>query len=184
MLRTDHWSWKPSGIFCRTNDERYIRLMSDNLQDCHPLQDVLKFLSIKVGRGRTTQDIALARAREIRLDFLLIQEKWWSSRTKIHPNFDLYLAFGGDDIRPRAATYIRKHLKRITAVQKYPDSPIGDYCWVEVNDLMSLNEPKTSHDPSAAQPLLDWTLTGKIVAIGDFNSVYWAWQPSASSFYR
>ncbi|KHJ33414.1 putative eka-like protein [Erysiphe necator] len=39
------------------------------------------------------------------------------------------------------------------------------------------------HDPTAVQPLLNWTPSEKTVAIGDFNSVYWAWQPSASSFY-
>ncbi|POS82638.1 hypothetical protein EPUL_004536, partial [Erysiphe pulchra] len=89
----------------------------------------------------------------------------------------------GENIRPRAATYVRKDPKRITSVQKHPPSPTGDYCWVEVNDIMFLNVYKAPHNPTAVQPLIRWTPTSKSIAIGDFNSVYWAWQPSASSYY-
>ncbi|POS84326.1 hypothetical protein EPUL_004202, partial [Erysiphe pulchra] len=39
------------------------------------------------------------------------------------------------------------------------------------------------HDPCAVQPLLDWKPTPKTVVIGEFNSVYWAWQPSMNSYY-
>ncbi|POS81841.1 hypothetical protein EPUL_006083, partial [Erysiphe pulchra] len=49
-------------------------------------------------------DIALARACELMIDFLLIQEPWWSNRTKTHPYYDLYQPFGGENIRPRAVT--------------------------------------------------------------------------------
>ncbi|KAI0997483.1 hypothetical protein K3495_g10701 [Podosphaera aphanis] len=48
---------------------------------------------------------------------------------------------------------------------------------------MFLNVYKAPHDPFAVQPLLNWIPTPKTVAIGDFNSVYWAWQPSASNHY-
>ncbi|KHJ36182.1 putative eka-like protein [Erysiphe necator] len=65
--------------------------------------------------GGITQDIALARACELKIDVLLIQEPWWSERTKRHPFYDLYLPFGGERIRPIAATYIRKDPKRISS---------------------------------------------------------------------
>ncbi|KHJ30440.1 putative eka-like protein [Erysiphe necator] len=94
----------------------------------YPLQDVINFLSINVGRGSASQDIAMARACELRIDVLLIQEPWWSGRTKTHPYYDLYLPFGGENIRPRAATYIRKDPKIIVAKQTYPLSLTGDYC--------------------------------------------------------
>ena len=113
--------------------------MKGNPKGCNPLQDVINFLSINVGRGSASQDIAMARACELRIDVLLIQEPWWSGRTKTHPNYDLYLPYGGENIRPRAATYIRKDPKRISSKQTYPPSPTGDYCWVEVNDIMFLN---------------------------------------------
>ena len=157
--------------------------MKGSPQGCLPLQDVINFMSINVGRGGTTQDIALSRACDLRIDVLLIQEPWWSNCTKTHPYYELYLPFGGENIRPRAATYIRKDPKRITSIQKYPPSPTGDYCWVEVNEIMFLNVYKAPHDPTAVQPLLRWTPTSRSIAIGDFNSVYWAWQPSASSYY-
>ncbi|KAI0994593.1 hypothetical protein K3495_g13588 [Podosphaera aphanis] len=145
--------------------------------------DVLNFMSINVGRGGTTHDIALARASELKTDVLLVQEPWWYNRTKSHPYFDLYLPFGGENIRPRAATYLRKDPNRIRSIQKHPLEPTSDYCWVEVNGIMFLNVYKAPHDPSAVQPLLNWIPTPKTVAIGDFNSVYWAWQPSASNHY-
>jgi hypothetical protein len=47
---------------------------------------------------------------------------------------------------------------------------------------MFLNVYKAPHDSSAVQPFLNWTPTGKTVATGDFNSVYWAWQPGDSSY--
>ena len=48
---------------------------------------------------------------------------------------------------------------------------------------MFLNVYKAPHDSSAVKPLLDWVPTSRSVAIGDFNSVYWAWQPGANRFY-
>lgn len=138
---------------------------------------------LKRGKGGSTQDIALTRACELRIDVLLLQEPWWSERTKTHPYYDLHLPFGGDNIRPRAVTNVKKDPKRIITRQIYPLSPTGDYCWVEVNKIMFLNVYKAPHDPCAVRPLLEWTPTTKTIAIGDFNSVYWAWQPSASSYY-
>ncbi|KAI0996535.1 hypothetical protein K3495_g11648 [Podosphaera aphanis] len=141
-------------------------------------------MSINVGRGDTTHDIALARACELQLDILLIQEPWWSGRSKSHPYFDCHIPFGGIDIRPRAITYTRKNPKEVVAVQKFPSStPTGDYCWVVVNGITFLNVYKAPHDPSAVEPLLNWTPDPKSVAIGDFNSVHWAWQPCAARTY-
>lgn len=48
---------------------------------------------------------------------------------------------------------------------------------------MFLNDYKAPHDSCAVQPLLDWTPTPNNIVIGDFNSVYWARQPSTSDFY-
>ena len=146
--------------------------MKDNSRNRYPLQDVLNFMSINVGRGGATQDIALSRACELRIDVLLIQEPWWSNFTKTHPYYDVFLPFGGENIRPRAATYIRKDPNRLTSLQKHPPSPTGDYCWVEVNNIMFLNVYKAPHDPSAVRPLLEWSPTSRTIAIGDFNSVH------------
>ena len=108
--------------------------MKGNPQGCYPLQDVLSFMSINVGRGGATHDIALARAGELRIDVLLIQELWWSDRTKTHPNFDLHLPFGDNNIRPRAATYVRKDPKRLISTQKFPSSPSRVAGSVDVGD--------------------------------------------------
>ena len=114
--------------------------MNGNPQGCQPLHDVLNFTSINVGRGGTTQDIALARAGEIRIDVLLVQEPWWSERTKSHPGFVCHLPFGGTGVRPRAATYTRKNMKEIDAVQIFSSSTLtGDYCWVIVNGITFMN---------------------------------------------
>lgn len=48
---------------------------------------------------------------------------------------------------------------------------------------MFLNVYKAPHDPSSVQPLLNWTPILKTIAIGGFNSVYWAWQPGANKYY-
>lgn len=128
--------------------------MKGNQNGCYPLQDVLNFMSINVGRGVTTHDIALARASELKTDFLLVQEPWWYNTTKSHPYFDLYLPFGGENIRPRAATHVRKDPTRINSSQKHPLTPTGDYCWVEVNGIMFHNVYKAPHDPSAVNLFL------------------------------
>lgn len=54
----------------------------------------LKFMSINVGRGGSAHDIALGRACDLQLDILLIQEPWWSGRTKSHPYFDRHIPLG------------------------------------------------------------------------------------------
>ena len=131
-------------------------------------------MSINVGRGGTTQDIALARACELELDVLLIQEPWWSGCTKSHPIFDCHIPFGGEEVRPRAATYTRKDPSRIEAIQKPTTTLTGDYCWVVVNGITFLNVYKAPHDSSAVLTLLNWTPDSKSVAVGDFNSVHWA----------
>ncbi|POS81735.1 hypothetical protein EPUL_005617, partial [Erysiphe pulchra] len=123
---------------------------------------LLKFMSINVGRGGATHDIALARACELQLDVLLVQEPWWSGRTKSHPYFDRHIPYAVANTRPRAITYTRKDTAKIDATQQY-----------------SSNQLTTPHNPAAVQPLLDWTPPQQSVAIGDFNSVHWAWQPSA-----
>ncbi|POS85079.1 hypothetical protein EPUL_003411 [Erysiphe pulchra] len=88
-----------------------------------------------------------------------------------------------ENLRPRTVAYIKKDLKRISSVQKHPATPTGDYCWVEVNEIMFLNIYKAPHDPTAVRPPLSWTHTSRSVAICDFNSVYWVWQPSARNCY-
>ena len=62
--------------------------MKGDLQSRPPAPHALKFMSINVGRGSATHDIALARAYELEIDVLLVQEPWWSERTKTHPHFD------------------------------------------------------------------------------------------------
>lgn len=128
-------------------------------------------MSINVGRGGTTQDIALSKACDLRIDLLLVQDPWWPNCTKTHLYFDLYLPFGGDNIRPRVATYFRKDPNRLFSSQKYPSST-GDYFWVEVNGIIFLNIYKAPHDPSAVKSLIDWMPTYKKIAIGNLNSVY------------
>lgn len=89
--------------------------MKGNQNGCYPLQDVINFMSTNIGKGGTTHDIALARASELRIDVLIVQEPWWYNSTKSHPHYELYLPFGGENIRPRAATYVRKDPNRITS---------------------------------------------------------------------
>ncbi|POS82198.1 hypothetical protein EPUL_004820, partial [Erysiphe pulchra] len=54
---------------------------------------------------------------------------------------------------------------------------------INTANCINANLTNTPHDPSAVQSLLKWTQTPRTIAIGDFNSVYWAWQPSARSYY-
>lgn len=147
------------------------------------LSHSIHFMSMNVGRGDTTHDIALARACELELDFLLVQEPWWSGCTKSHPYFDRHTPYGGTNIRPREITYTRKDAN-INAEQFYPyNSFTGDYCWVIVNNITFLNVYKAPHNVSAVQPLISWNLPPKSVAVGDFNPVYWGWQPGAITTY-
>ncbi|KAI0992951.1 hypothetical protein K3495_g15233 [Podosphaera aphanis] len=144
----------------------------------------LRFMSINVGRGSAAHDIALSRACDLQLDFLLVQEPWWAGCTKSHPYFNRHIPYGGVGTRPRAVTYSRKDDRNIHAVQESPSSKLtGDYCWVKVNGITFFNVYKAPHDPAAVEPLLEWTPPPRTIAAGDFNSVYWAWQPSATSNY-
>lgn len=157
--------------------------MKGDQQDHRPSHS-LKFMSINVGRGGATQDITLARACELYIDVLLIQEPWWSGQTKSHPFYDCHIPFGGIGVRPRAVTYTRRNTTEIMANQSFPSTvPTGDYCWVTVNNITFLNVYKEPHNPSAVQPLLNWTPPPNSVAAGDFNSVHSAWQPDAAHSY-
>ncbi|POS81658.1 hypothetical protein EPUL_006442, partial [Erysiphe pulchra] len=147
------------------------------------LHHSVRFMSINVGRGSSTHEIALARACELQLDVLLIQEPWWSGRTKSHPFFDRHIPYGGANVRPRAVTYTRKGSKEISTVQHFLPSLTGDYCWIEVNGVTFLNVYKAPHDSTAIKPLLDWNHPPRSIVIGDFNSVHLAWQPCASRYY-
>lgn len=109
--------------------------MKGTQQRCCSSAHSLKFMSINVGRGGTTQYIALARASELKLDVFLVQEPWWSGNTKLHPYFDHYSLFVGTKIRPRAVTFIRKSLYEIFVVQKFAFSPVADNCCVPVNGI-------------------------------------------------
>ena len=125
-------------------------------QGRHSLPQTLKFMSIDVGRRSATHDTALVRACELKIDILLIQEPWWSQRTKSHPFFDCHVPFGGPDVRPRAVTYTRNNSSEIRAIQKSPESSAtGDYCWVIVNEVTFLNEHKAPYDATAALSLLN-----------------------------
>lgn len=64
----------------------------------------IKFMTINVGRGGITYDIALAFACELQLDILLILELCWSGRTKSHLFFDGHLPYVTADTRSRVAT--------------------------------------------------------------------------------
>lgn len=140
-------------------------------------------MSINVGRGGTTHDIALSRAYEMGIDVVLMQEPWWSSRTKSHPGFHCHIPHGGPSVRPRAVTYTRRNEKKISAQQFFPCSTqTGDYCWVKVNEVTFLNVYKAPNN-TVPLPLLDWKVPPRSIIAGDFNSVHWAWQPGASRSY-
>lgn len=157
--------------------------MKDVLQGRHPLPHLINFMSINVGRGGITQDIALARACELKLDVLLIQEPWWSGCTKSHPYFERFTPYGGTYVRPRAITYIRKDVA-INSEQIFPCNNLtADYCWVVVNGITFLNVYKAPHDISAVRPLINWKPPSGLLAVGDFNSVYWGWQPGTTITY-
>ena len=89
-------------------------------------------MSINVGRGGPTQDIALARAFELGVDVLLVQEPLWkmqSKSTKTHPGYDCHIPHGEDQSRPRAVTYTRKSGSELIAKQIFPcATPTADYC--------------------------------------------------------
>ena len=129
-------------------------------------------------------DISFSREHALGVDVVLVQEPWWSERTKAHPHFDRHIPFGGVNVRPRAITYTRKDPQRINAAQQFPSSCLTrDYCWVIVNGITFLNVYKAPSESSAMQPLLNWTPPPKSIAIGDFNSVYWAWQSGTTRSY-
>ncbi|KAI0996072.1 hypothetical protein K3495_g12109 [Podosphaera aphanis] len=142
-------------------------------------------MSINVGRGGSTHDIALSRAYELGVDVVLIQEPCWNKRkksTRSHPGYMCHTPCGGVDIRPRAVTYTRKSDRVITATQVFPcATPTGDYCWEVVNGITFFNVYKASRDSKAYLPIVNWTPASKSVAAGDFNAVHEAWQPGASN---
>ncbi|KAI1002492.1 hypothetical protein K3495_g5712, partial [Podosphaera aphanis] len=141
-------------------------------------------MSINVGRGGATQDIALSRAYELGVDVLLIQKPLWRKRTKTtksHPGYTCHIPCGGIDIRPRTVTYTRKCDRIVSATQIFPcESATGDYCWVVVNGITFFNVYKAPNDPTAIRPLIGWTPSRVSIAAGDFNSVYEAWQPNTT----
>lgn len=101
-----------------------------------------------------------------------------------HPGYICNLPHGGEKVRPRAVTYTRKDDRTISARQLFPCTKLtGDYCWVLVNGVTFLNVYKAPRDTSAVQPLINWTPPPNSVAVGDFNSVYCAWQPGVTSPY-
>ena len=65
-------------------------------------------MSINVGRGGSTQNIALARAFELGINVVLVQEPLWNKQkntTKDHPGYTNHLPNGGENVRPRIVTY-------------------------------------------------------------------------------
>ncbi|KAI0991119.1 hypothetical protein K3495_g17068, partial [Podosphaera aphanis] len=141
-------------------------------------------MSINVGRGGATHDIALSRAYELGVDVLLIQEPLWNKRTKAtksHPGYNSHMPYGGVDVRPRAVTYTRKNDREISATQVFPCATLtGDYCWVVVNGITFFNVYKAPRDPTAFRPIVNWTPALETIAVGDFNAVHEAWQPGAA----
>ena len=115
-------------------------------------------MSINLGRGGSTQNIALARTFELGIDVVLVQEPLWNKQkntTKDHPGYTYHLPNGGENVRPRAVTYTRIDDKKISATQIFPNVvSTGDYCWVEVNSITFLNVYKAPNDSTAIQPLL------------------------------
>ena len=147
----------------------------------------LSFMSINVGRGGTTHNIALSRAYELGVDVVLIQEPRWNLRSKetiSHPGYICHTPHGDVDVRPRAVTYTRKTKNLISAEQLFPCStPTDDYCWVKVNGITFLNVYKAPKDSTAVRPLFDWKPSAKSIAAGDLNSVRAAWQPGVTRPY-
>lgn len=148
------------------------------------LLPTLNFMSINVGRGGSTQDIALSRAYELGVDVLLIQEPLWNKKakeTRSHPGYTCHIPYGGVEVRPRAVTYTRKNDKVKSATQIFPCATLtGDYCWVVVNGITFFNVYKAPSDSTAIRPLVNWTPARETLAIGDFNAVHEAWQPGAN----
>ncbi|KAI0996528.1 hypothetical protein K3495_g11653 [Podosphaera aphanis] len=144
-------------------------------------------MSINVGRGGATHDIALSRAYELGVDVLLIQEPLWQKSTKTtksHPGYVCHTPCGGVDVRPRAVTYTRKSNRVISATQIFPcATPTGDYCWVVVNGITFCNVYKAPNNLTAIRPLISWSPPQNSVAAGDFNAVHWAWQPGTTRPY-
>ncbi|KAI1005854.1 hypothetical protein K3495_g2361 [Podosphaera aphanis] len=144
-------------------------------------------MSINVGRGGATHDIALSRAYELGVDVLLIQEPLWQKRTKTtksHPGYVCHTPCGGVDVRPRAVTYTGKSNRVISVTQIFPcATPTGDYCWVVVNGITFCNVYKAPNNPTAIRPLISWSPPRNSVAAGDFNAVHGAWQPDTTRPY-
>ena len=119
---------------------------------------MISFMSINVGRGGQTHDIALSRAYELGVDVVLIQEPSWkkaTKETKSHPGYDCHIPHGGVNVRPRAVTYTLIDRRIHSATQIFPsDSLTADYCWVVVNGVTFLNVYKEPNDPTAIRPLL------------------------------
>ncbi len=151
------------------------------------LPPTLNFMSVNVGRGGPTQDIALSRAYGLGADIVLIQEPVWNKHTKAtvsHPGYICHTPYGGEEVRPRAVTYTRKSDRIVSTTQIFPSAtPTGDYCWVVVNGITFLNVYKAPNDSSAIQPLISWIPPPNSVAAGDFNAVHSAWQANVTRAY-
>ncbi|POS82964.1 hypothetical protein EPUL_004832 [Erysiphe pulchra] len=159
-------------------------IVSNNDQTVNPTKEVtiyegfsptINLLSINVGRWDSTHDLALSRAYELEVDILLIQEPWWSGKTKSHSGFDCHEPFGAVNFRPRAIIYTRRDNLKISAHQIFSsDNPTGDYCWVVVNGITFLNVCKAPNNTPSIQTLITWSPPPMSLVIGDFNSVNWA----------
>ena len=131
-------------------------------------------MSINVCRGGLTHDIALSRAHERGIDVVLVQEPWWSSKTKSHPGYHSHILHSGINVGHRAVTYTRIN-EEISAFQIFPVSQYtGAYRWVTVNGVKFLNVYKAYNDNSAIHPLINWKPQPWSIVAGDFNSIHLA----------
>lgn len=167
------------------------------------LRKPLSILSVNVGKGHTSHELALALAFDSSIDILLIQEpyinKAYARRlTKKHPSYECFSPVDSWEHHPRVLTYARKGVGLRTS-QTY----LLPHGHPAANDLLSLTIQTTSDNsltivnvynappgsPSrenlAATTLLSLpppALPPHTFIAGDFNLHHHLWQPSYSGF--
>lgn len=159
----------------------------------------LSILSINVGRGSSSHELALSTAFDSSVDVLMVQEPRLYSEldrriTKKHPSYECFSPVDSFEETPRVMTYVRKGVGlRATQERLLPqnDEAANDLLFLSIQtstnrSLMIVNvynppQGSSIRPDAAVNSLMSFppsTFPAATFIAGDFNLYHPLWQPS------
>lgn len=138
-------------------------------------------MQANVAKTGAFHDAALNRAWDARIDAVLLQEPWTTTRpgrriTKTHPGYEAFSPLEDWTDRPRVITYIRKDPSlKGSQIHRHPNK---DMLTILLNGITLCNIYRQSHTDGVLRLLETWDIPTNTVILGDFNAVHWTWQPN------